>query len=79
MEIKPNKKQNVIILAGAGASVHLGLPTLDDLLQRAVLGNDEISDLIRDTRNSIESVASRYKIAVFEELIVQIREYLRIT
>lgn len=79
MVFKAEDKQRVIILAGAGASVHLGLPTLDDLLQRAVLGNDEIAELIRDTRNSIEAVASRYKKAVFEELIVQIREYLRIT
>lgn len=74
-----NTQQRVIVLAGAGASVHIGLPTLDDLLQRAVLGNDETADLIRESRNSIEADASRYKKAVFEELIVRIREYLRIT
>jgi hypothetical protein len=73
-----DKQQQVIVLAGAGASEHLGLPTLDDLLQRAVLGNDETADLIRDTRDAIESEPKRYKKAVFEELIVKIRDYLRI-
>lgn len=69
-------KQRVILLAGAGASNHLGLPDLNSLLQRAGLGDDEVGDLIRDTRNSIESEPSRYKKAVFEELIVKIRNYL---
>lgn len=70
---------NVILLVGAGASVHLGLPTLDDLLQQAVLGNDDTADRIRKTKNSIESTPKRYKTAVFEELIVKIRDYLKAT
>jgi hypothetical protein len=70
---------NVIMLAGAGASVHLGLPTLDDLLQQAVLGNDDSAERIRKTKNSIEAAPKRYKTAVFEELIAKIRYYLKAT
>ncbi len=75
-EITSNSK--VILLAGAGASAHLQMPTLDDLLKRAIIGNDDIADRIRDTRNSIHSDPNRYRSAVFEELIAKIREYIRI-
>lgn len=74
-----NEHSSITLLVGAGASVHLGLPTLDDLLKRAVLGNDEVAERIRQTRNSIEAAPKRYKTAVFEELIVQIKDYLRMT
>jgi hypothetical protein len=64
-----------IILAGAGASVQLGYPTLDDLMQQAIIGNDDIADLIRDVRNTIN--VKRYYTAVFEEMIVKIKDYIR--
>lgn len=77
--MEKTNNESVILLVGAGASVHLGLPTLDDLLKIAVIGNDEIADRIRQTRNSIESIPQRYNTAVFEELIAKIKEYIRMT
>jgi len=73
---RSNNKPPVIILAGAGASVQLGYPTLDDLMQQAVIGNDQIADLIRDVRNSIN--VKKYMTAVFEEMIVKIKDNIRI-
>jgi hypothetical protein len=66
---------SIILLAGAGSSCHLGLPDLDDLLERAVLGEDETARLIRQVRGSIDA-QTRARPAVFEELIVRIKEYL---
>lgn len=67
---------DVILLAGAGSSCHLGLPTLDDLLKQAVIGEDEVADRNRSTRQSIEAQPKRFRPAVFEELIVRIKYYL---
>lgn len=74
-----SKKERVILLCGAGASAFLGLPTLDDLLKRAVLGNDEVATRIRSTRDAIEYAPNRFGKAVFEELIVKLREYLHLS
>jgi hypothetical protein len=67
---------DIVLLAGAGASSYLGLPTLDDLLRQAILGNDEIADRIRHTRDAIEGSRDRFVTAVFEELIVKLHDYL---
>jgi|WetSurMetagenome_2_1015567.scaffolds.fasta_scaffold89835_1 hypothetical protein len=68
----------LVLLVGAGSSCHLGLPTLNDLLARVILGEDDVANLIRETRNSIQSQSHRFKPAVFEELIVRIKYYLKI-
>lgn len=70
---------NVVLLAGAGSSCHLGLPTLEDLLRRATLGNDDVADRIRRIRASIEALPTRFRPAVFEELIARTQDYLRTT
>lgn len=71
-----NENSGVILLAGAGSSCHLGLPTLDDLLNQAVIGEDEVASRIRQTRQTIEAQPTRFRPAVFEELIVRIKKYL---
>jgi hypothetical protein len=74
---EPVAPGKVILLAGAGASVHLKLPTLEDLMEAAVLGNDIVADRIRDTRDAIQAAPQRRTKAIFEELIVQLRYYLK--
>ena len=69
-------RPRIVLLAGAGSSCHIGLPTLDDLLKRAVIGEDEEADRIRHTREAIEAQPSRFRPAVFEELIVRLKYYL---
>jgi hypothetical protein len=66
-----------IFLAGAGASCDIGYPTLDNLMSQAIIGNDEIADLIRRVRDSIN--VRKYGTAVFEEMIVKIKDYIRIS
>ncbi len=68
----------VILLVGAGSSCNMGLSTLDDLLRQAVLGDDEIANLIRETHRGVDAQPARYRPAVFEELIGRIKDYLRI-
>ncbi len=74
---RTGNEPSTIILAGAGASAQLGYPTLDDLMQRAIIGNDDTADLIREVRNSIH--VKKYQTAVFEEMIVKIKDYIRTT
>ena len=69
---------DIVLLAGAGASSYLELPALDDLLSQAHLGNDDVADRIRRTRDVIQSEPDRYRIAVFEELIARLIYYLDI-
>lgn len=66
-----------MLLCGAGASGYLGLPTLDDILERSILANDEVAQRIRAIKNAIET--NRFGRAAFEELIVKLRSYLDIT
>jgi hypothetical protein len=70
------RHNTVILLAGAGSSCLLGLPTLDDILKRAALGEDDVAARIRHTRESIQAESSRLRTAVFEDLIVRIKYYL---
>lgn len=72
-----DNKTKFVFLAGAGASSDIGYPTLDDLMLQAVIGNDEIADLIRRVRDSI--TIRRFGTAVFEEMIVKIKDYIRIS
>jgi hypothetical protein len=70
-------KIKFIFLAGAGASCDLGYPSLDNLMQQAIIGNDEIADLIRRVRDSIN--VKKFGTAEFEEIIVKIKDYIRIS
>lgn len=76
MENVKEKKEDFILLVGAGASRDIGYPTLEDLLKQAMLGDDEIDQLIRNT-NSILSLRNP-SMANFEGLISQLKEYKRI-
>jgi hypothetical protein len=76
----------VILLAGAGASAYLGVPALDQLLKRAILGIDDISideEVVERIRRTSQMVVAappglRNK-AVFEEVIVKLKEYWAIS
>ncbi len=68
---------DVMLLAGAGASAYLGLPALADLLQQAHVGPDsDVADRIRRTRNAVEANSARFAPAVFEEVIAQLKYYV---
>ncbi len=70
-------EEDIVLLMGAGVSNYLGLPTLDGLLQQAILGDDDVASRIRNTRNAIEANTRRTR-ARFEELISQLWDYLRV-
>ncbi|MEJ2629563.1 MAG: AAA-like domain-containing protein, partial [bacterium] len=65
---------NIVLLIGSGFSSYLGLPDLDGLLQQVILGDDEVANRIRNTRNALEHHVTRGK-PVFEELISQLWNY----
>jgi len=48
-EISSHRKSDIILLAGAGVSNYLGLPSLNYLLKQATFGDAEIAHLIRKT------------------------------
>jgi len=66
---------DVVLLVGAGVSNYLGLSTLDDLLQQAILGSDDVANRIQRVRNAIEAAPRLFR-AVFEEMISRLRYYL---
>lgn len=74
-EIIQDYSDKIVLLMGAGVSNFLGLPTLDDVLQQTVVGNDEVAIRINNTRNAIEAYTARVE-ARFEELISRLRYYL---
>jgi hypothetical protein len=78
VQLEPNERNDVVLLIGAGVSSYLGLPSLDDLLQQAIIGDDDVGHRIRNTRNAIEAY-TRHSKAVFEELISQLRYYLEVS
>jgi hypothetical protein len=55
------------------------LPTLDDLLQQALIGDDEIADRIQRTRLIVERLPDKTRPAVFEELIARLKHYEKTT
>ncbi len=71
----PDDCGDIVLLIGAGVSNYLGLPSLDGLLQQTILGDDEIANRIKNTRNAIEAYTNRAK-ARSEELISQLRYYM---
>jgi len=76
---KYDVSDDIVLLTGGGASYYLGLPALDDLLKQAQLGNDEIADMIRRTRDVIEVQEDRFGKGVFGELIFRLKTYLDTT
>ncbi|MBK6931724.1 MAG: SIR2 family protein [Saprospirales bacterium] len=79
VNIRLDESEEVVLLCGAGASTFLGgLPTLDDLVQLASFGTGDVAHRILSTVRSIGSAQDRYGKAVFEELIVKLREYLHL-
>jgi hypothetical protein len=71
-------EDGVVLLTGAGASRHIGLPTLDGVLNEAslTLSHQEIGELIWDLKKNIE--AGRAASAVFEELVAALKFYLTV-
>ena len=66
----------LIILAGAGSSHDIGYPTLENVLKVAMIGDDGVDYIIRQTRVELEEETKDS--AVFEALIVKLKDYERI-
>jgi len=67
---------DIVLLAGAGASSYLGLLTLGKLLPQANLGNYDVANRIKNTRDAIQAEPDQYRIVVFEDIIPRIRSYI---
>ena len=66
-----------ILLVGAGASRDIGYPTLDDLLKQAMIGFDDIDQLIRATNSAI--TVNGPKSTNYEQLIGKLKEYSKLS
>ncbi len=79
-ELESLDSEDIVLLIGAGVSNYLGLPSLDTLLQEAILretSDNTVASMIRDAYNTIEAHANHTR-GRFEELISQLRYYLNV-